>query len=325
MIIMVNVVIEKNDAGQRLDRFMKKYLRRAPLSMIYKMIRKDVKVNGRRAKEDSLLNEGDEVTLYISDEKITELSAPAENRAGCRKQFRTAYEDDNIIAVVKPKGLLTHGDSREKKNTLVNQVCGYLQGKGEYDPSVEKTFSPAPVNRLDRNTTGLILFGKNAESLRLLTAAIRNNVHVRKYYRTIVAGMFDKEMIIRSGLLKNEDRNTVKVTDEDGAKTAVTIVRPVTAKNGFSLVEIELITGRTHQIRVHLSEKGFPLIGDPKYGDPGINRRMNKQFRLSTQLLHAYKLEFSDMPGLLSYLDGKMITAAPPPDFRRIQENLFGR
>ena len=147
---MVNVVIEKNDAGQRLDRFMKKYLRRAPLSMIYKMIRKDVKVNGRRAKEDSLLNEGDEVTLYISDEKIAELSAPAENRAGCRKQFRTAYEDDNIIAVVKPKGLLTHGDSREKKNTLVNQVCGYLQGKGEYDPSVEKTFSPAPANRLGK-------------------------------------------------------------------------------------------------------------------------------------------------------------------------------
>lgn len=325
MIIMVNVVIEKNDAGQRLDRFMKKYLRRAPLSMIYKMIRKDIKVNGKRAKEDHILCEGDEIAMYVSSERLAELSAPAPAKAKSRKQFRTAYEDDNILIAVKPKGLLTHGDSREKKNTLVNQVCGYLQEKGEYDPAAEKTFSPAPVNRLDRNTTGLVLFGKNAESLRLLTAAIRSNKHISKYYRTIVSGSFQQEMIIKSDLIKDENRNTVKSTNEDGGKSAVTIVRPVISDKDFSLVEIELITGRTHQIRVHMAEKGFPLIGDPKYGDPQLNRKISRKYGLSTQLLHAYKLRFTDMPDMLSYLDNKTVTADPPADFRKIQTELFGK
>ncbi len=321
---MVNVVIEKNDAGQRLDRFMKKYLKRAPLSMIYKLIRKDIKVNGRRGKEDTILSEGDELSIYISSEKLAELSAPAKKqKTHSRRQFRIAYEDSNILVAVKPRGLLTHGDSHEKKKTLVNQVCGYLQDKGEFDPSREKTFSPAPVNRLDRNTTGLVIFGKNAESLRVLTAAIRSNRHISKYYLTIVSGCFENQMTIDSDLVKDTRSNTVSLASGTEGKSALTIVRPYEPGRDFSIVEIELVTGRTHQIRVHLSEHGFPLIGDPKYGDPDVNRRVERSFGLTTQLLHAYRLEFSDMPGILSYLDGKTVKADLPPDFRRIQSALF--
>ena len=140
---MVKIQITENDAGQRLDRFLKKYLKRAPLSAIYKIIRKDLKVNGRRAKEDTLLAEGDELTFYLSQENLDEMTRPPKKQKA-RKQFRIAYEDDNIPIAEKPWGLLTHGDSSEKKNTLMNQVCGYLQERGEYDPASEKTFTPSP-------------------------------------------------------------------------------------------------------------------------------------------------------------------------------------
>ncbi|MDO4518567.1 MAG: RluA family pseudouridine synthase, partial [Bacillota bacterium] len=184
---MIKIEISGNDSGQRLDRFLKKYLKRAPLSTIYKTIRKDLKLNGKRAKEDTILNEGDEISLYLSEDRIKKLTAPVKSRKA-KKQFKVAYEDEEVLIVEKPWGLLTHGDSHEKKNTLMNQVCGYLQDKGEYNPSSERTFTPSPVNRLDRNTTGLVIFGKTAEALRQLTKLIRLRDGISKFYITIVAG-----------------------------------------------------------------------------------------------------------------------------------------
>ena len=140
---MIKLTITSNEADQRLDRFLKKYMKRASLSAIYKMIRKDIKVNGKRAKEDTQLKEGDELALYMTEEKLAELTAPIKKKAA-KRQFKIAYEDENVLIVDKPKGLLTHGDAHEKKNTLVNQECGYLQEKGEYDPAKEKTFVPSP-------------------------------------------------------------------------------------------------------------------------------------------------------------------------------------
>ena len=140
---MVDFKITENEAGQRLDRFLRKYMKRAPLSMIYKTIRKDVKVNGKRAHEDTILQEGDQLSLYIPEEKLNDLTRQQTHRR-VKRQFRIAYEDENLLIVEKPSGLLTHGDSREKKNTLANQVCGYLQEKGEFDPSKEKSFVPSP-------------------------------------------------------------------------------------------------------------------------------------------------------------------------------------
>ena len=313
---MIKVEITDNDAGQRLDRFLKKYLKRAPLSAIYKIIRKDLKLNGRRAKEDTVLTAGDELTLYLSDEKMAELTAPVKKRRA-RKQFRIAYEDENVLIVEKPKGLLTHGDSHEKKNTLMNQVCGYLQDTGQYDPAREKSFTPSPVNRLDRNTTGLVIFGKTAEGLRQLTKLIRQRDGVAKYYVTIVAGKFDRPLTIEDSLEKKPEINTVRISTE--GLSAKSIVRPLEiSRNGrFSVVEIELVTGRTHQIRVHLAGKGYPLIGDSKYGvkHPGV----------TTQLLHAYRLEFGNVAEeypALSGLDGLKVKADIPEDFERVWEKI---
>ena len=159
---MIEFRIEKNDAGQRLDRFLRKYLVNASLGQIYKMIRKDVKVDGKRPKEKDILQEGAILKLYISDDELEALKGK-KKRVAAKKQFKIVYEDDNMLIVSKPFGLLTHGDGREKKNHLANQVVDYLISTGKFDPSASSTFTPSPVNRLDRNTTGLVIFGKNAE------------------------------------------------------------------------------------------------------------------------------------------------------------------
>ena len=330
---MVKVEIGSNEAGQRLDRFLRKYLSRAPLSAVYKIIRKDLKVNGKRAKEDVVLKEGDVLSFYMDEERFHELTKPSRVKDTSRKpkrQFNICYEDDHVLIVSKPWGLLTHGDSHEKKNTLMNQVCGYLQDKGEYDPSGEMTFTPSPVNRLDRNTTGLVMFGKTSAGLRELTKLIREREYVSKYYETIVAGRLDREMTIDDSLLKDADRNKVRISDT--GQKAVSIVRPleVSADGKFSLVEVELVTGRTHQIRVHLASKGHPLAGDSKYGTSAAGRRANeklKKYGITTQLLHAGRLCFGDIPEELEALQGlsnKEINAPIPADFARVWEGLKG-
>lgn len=324
---MIKLTITSNEADQRLDRFLKKYMKRASLSAIYKMIRKDIKVNGKRAKEDTQLKEGDELALYMTEEKLAELTAPIKKKAA-KRQFKIAYEDDNVLIVDKPKGLLTHGDAHEKKNTLVNQVCGYLQEKGEYDPAKEKTFVPSPVNRIDRNTTGLVIFGKTAAALRLLTALLRERDHVEKYYMTIVCGKLDEELELDGRLVKDHERNISSVVNPRGGaegdaegKEARTHVKPLITGEKFSLAEARIFTGRTHQIRVHLASAGYPLAGDVKYGTPRMTEYLKKQ-GVSMQLLHAYKLVFKDMPEVLSALEGKVVEAAPPADFVRAKEKL---
>ena len=326
---MIELVVGANDKGQRLDRFLKKYFDAAPLSMIYKMIRKDVKVNGKRAKEQTILAEGDLLKVYISDEDAAAFHR--ERRpAKARKQFRIVYEDEDMLIVSKPFGLLTHGDGKEKKNTLANQVIGYLQEKGEFNPAAEQTFRPAPVNRLDRNTTGLVIFGKTAEATRRLAAQIKDHQEIEKYYLTIVAGQMKEERRIEGWLEKDEESNTMKVMggpgngdlQEDGAlngKSATTIVRPLMSARGYTLVEVQLITGRTHQIRAHLAAEGFPIIGDRKYGQPNVNKSMKEKFNLDAQLLHAYRLVITDRDGHKTEIEDRLT-----PAFMRVKEGLFG-
>ncbi|MDO5491448.1 MAG: RluA family pseudouridine synthase [Bacillota bacterium] len=320
---MVKITIGANEAGQRTDRFLRKYLRQAPLSAVYRIIRRDLKVNGRRVRQETMLREGDELVLYLSGEELDGLTRPAKS-VSVRKQFRVVYEDEAVLIADKPKGLLTHGDQKEKSNTLVNQVCGYLQEKGEHDPAAERTFRPAPVNRLDRNTSGLVIFGKTAEALRLLTALLREKDRIRKFYLTIVCGRLEKERVITDDLVKTEKGNCVHVRKggEEGGKSALTRVRPLRTGKRFTLVEVELITGRTHQIRVHMANLGYPLAADPKYGDPAVNRKL-KQRNLTTQLLHAGRLEFGDMPQELSGLSGKSLAARPPAVFLRAERELI--
>lgn len=320
MVDMVKITIGENEAGQRLDRFLRKYFKRASLSAIYKMIRKDIKLNGRRVKEDTMLSVGDCLTVYISGEKLEELTEEREKQR-VRRSFKIAYEDNNILIADKPAGLLTHGDSHEKKNTLVNQVCGYLQEKGEYVPSQEKTFSPAPINRLDRNTTGLVIFGKNAAAMRSLTKLIRERDVIEKYYMTILCGRLEEPLFLDEHLEKEADRNITRTVGRGEGKEAATYVQPLHTTEDFTLAEVRIFTGRTHQIRVHLAEAGFPLAGDAKYGNQRINDDL-KEMGVTTQLLHAYKLKFGKMPAEYSEIDGRTIEAPLPARFSKVKEAL---
>ena len=262
---MKEILIAENDSNQRLDRFLKKYLKKASLSYIYRIIRKDVKVNGKREKEDYILSKGDTLKLYISDDDIERLTY-RDKRQRAKKQFNVIYEDSNILIVDKPFGLLTHGDQNEKKNHLANQVMDYLIEEGEYVPGMEKSFSPAPANRLDRNTTGLVIFGKNAAALKELNRMIRDRNCIDKYYLTIVKGKIDKEITLKSKMIKDEVKNQIEVLslDSNEGKDMETVIYPVEILKGYTLVKVKIITGRTHQIRAHLSSIGHPIIGGHK-------------------------------------------------------------
>lgn len=363
---MIKITAGRNDAEQRLDRFLRKYLKGATLGNIYKIIRKDVKINGTRAgvKNETVLHEGDEISLYITDDDFARFTGnndcqndKQENAGNAsvdfakkrpRRSFDIIYEDENIIAVEKPYGLLTHGDGHEKKNTLVNQVVDYLIEKGDYVPRVERSFTPAAVNRLDRNTTGIVLFGKNAAALRMLNAMIRSKESVSKYYITVVKGDIDGELRLKGELVKDESRNMVSVSNQaendrrndscggrhsssdallqaaaGRAKQITTIARPLASSNGFTLAEIELITGRTHQIRAHMASAGHPVLGDTKYGDPAVNAGVASAYNLKAQLLHAYRLTINDAAGLLAYLKGKEFKAPLPKTASNICQKMF--
>ena len=335
---MREIVITSNDAGRRLDRFLRKYLPGASLGEIYKMIRKDVKVDGKRAAESYILCEGDTLRLYLSDEVFKKVSGSqrsgraSANARKARRSFSIAYEDDNILIANKPFGLLTHGDSREKKNHLANQVKDYLIETGAYDPRAERVFTPAPVNRLDRNTTGAVLFGKTSKATRELARMIRED-DIRKFYLTIACGVIEKELWLGGTLVKDEAANKVRILDSGDGKAVETIVRPVEVLSfgdglKATLCEVELVTGRSHQIRAHLASIGHPLIGDTKYATrsaAAVNEYVAKQFRLTTQLLHADRIEFLDTVAgseSLGYLATRAFDCELPKRFDTILSGL---
>ena len=320
---MVEIEIGTNEKGQRFDRFLRKYLPKAPLSLIYRICRKDAKVNLKRVKDSYILEEGDVVQLYLSEEEV-EGFRKTEERKAVRKTFRMAYEDEDVLIADKPAGLLTHGDKNEKSDHLSNQVQGYLIAKGEYDPREEKTFVPSPVNRIDRNTSGLVIFAKRYDALKKLNEYIRTREKIRKFYLTIVLGKMDKEVTLKGMIEKNEDRNISRMTDDSG-KVSVTHVKPLKSgrigRNEFTLCEIEIETGRTHQIRVQLAEAGHPLAGDPKYGVPEVNRELLKKFGLGHQLLTAARLEFGEMDDFPK-LSGRKVEAVLPKVFTKIKGSM---
>jgi 23S rRNA pseudouridine955/2504/2580 synthase len=318
------LIIDKNESEQRLDRFLKKYLSRAPQSFIYKMIRKkNIKLNGKRANPETIIEQGDTIQLYLADETIEKFKGK-DQVVKSSLIPKIIYEDDNIILINKPVGILSHSANKDYGNNIVDSMIHYLHVKGEYNPRIERTFTPAICNRLDRNTSGIIIGAKNYEALKMLNASIKKG-SINRYYKTIVKGQLKKDGIIEGYLLKDEELNKVKVLREkkDDSKKIRTRIQSLAISREYSLLEIELITGRTHQIRAHLASIGYPVIGDIKYGDRNVNQYFKVKYGLESQFLHGYKVIFNDLDEPLDYLNGQEFIGKLNDKFGRIEEELF--
>lgn len=325
VIHMKKMIITSNDANQRIDKYLKKVLVNAPSTFIYKMLRKkDVKVNGKKVTERYMLQCNDEVEMFLYEDKFLEFTKPKDIYS-LQQQFTVLYEDANILVVYKPVGLLVHEDHQESINTLTNQVLSYLAKKHEFDTSRESSFIPGPVHRLDRNTSGIVIFGKTLEALQLLNEMIKQRHCIEKRYLTIVQGTICKKQELEGYMVKLPDEARVKFVKKDypGALTMKTIVYPKKHNQKYSLVEVQLVTGRMHQIRIHLASIDHPIIGDQKYGNFTLNKEIKTKCHLSHQLLHAYKIKFVKAIGNLSYLQDQEIVCPLPKEFIKIQEILL--
>lgn len=317
----MKIEIGSNEAGQRLDKFLRKLLKDVPLSAIFKALRKgDIRVNGKKEKEKYSLQQGDEVEVrYIQSKQEKKDKFIKVDPSG----LKITYEDENMLIVEKWPGVLIHPDSNGKEATLTDYVLSYLNEKGAFIPEEEVTFTPASCNRLDRNTSGIVIFGKNFEALKTLNEVIREG-GVKKYYYTLVKGRV-KDGLYKGYILKNEDANISRVFDKkvENSKEISMEVTTVQSNGAYSLLEIDLITGRSHQIRAHLAHLGNPVIGDNKYGDRKLNSFFNNKYGLEYQYLYAYKLVFKGACGKMEYLNNKTIAQALPPVLKKIKQDVF--
>ena len=281
---LVEIEVGPVEAGKRVHRLVRQLLPGVPLSGIYKMIRTGrVKRNGKKAKSEDVVQLGDTIRLYIAEADYEQVSKPVKKFAGVSTDIDVVYEDNEILIVNKPVGLLTHGAEGEYKDTLVNRVLAYLHSRNELQKSV---FTPSPVNRLDRNTSGLVIFSKTGETTRTLAEEIRSH-HVDKWYIALVKGPIRESGEIRTNLTRvNDARTRVSRT----GKESVTKYFPILSRGNTTLVRIQLVSGRTHQIRAHFSHIGHPLVGDVKYGGGSPVKEGNAIH----QWLHAITIQLPD-------------------------------
>lgn len=318
--------INSNEAGQRFDKYLKKLLSGAPGSFVYKMLRKkNITLNGKKADGTEKLNAGDEVKLFFSDEtfeKFTGSTGVSDTYESLRcltsskelEELQVVYEDADVLIINKPSGMLSQ--KAQPSDISANEyILSYLIRNGELTEEMMRTFKPSICNRLDRNTSGLLVAGKTLKGLQDMSDALKERT-VQKYYRCIVKGEVTETVSINGWLFKDEKNNKVTVyakrpeTGVPGELLKIeTEYRPVAVKNGFSELEVHLITGRSHQIRAHLASIGHPIIGDFKYGDKKINERFRREQKIHSQMLHAYRMVFAD---------GREVTAPCGEEFVRV-------
>lgn len=306
---MREIIINKNESNQRLDKFLSKRFKTLPKSLLYKYVRtKYIKVNSKRCEVSTRLNEGDLITLYIRDEFFEDSAEENYDFLKAPNKLVVIYEDENLLLVNKPPGLIVHPDENYHFDSLITRIHHYLYDKKEYDPKEEKAFAPALANRIDRNTGGIVICAKNAEALRVINQKIKDR-ELTKLYLCLVCGQLKRDKgYLKGYLTKDHKKNKVVVTTKPKAdsKEIVTQYKVLKQLGDNSLLEVNLLTGRTHQIRVHMSFIGHPLVGDTKYGYiPKGKNDVNKY-----QALYAFRLVFSftSDSGILNYLRGKTFT-----------------
>lgn len=300
------LTVKKNDSGQRLDKFLSKAVKGLPMSMMYKFIRtKKIKVNRKRTEQNYILCEGDEIQLFIKDEFFDSPEKDTDALFKIAPKLNVLYEDENIMLLNKRPGVLVHEDEGAGDNTLIMHIKAYLTQKGEYNPEEEQSFSPALCNRIDRNTGGIVIAAKNAGSLRAMNERIKNNEITKKYLCLVNGLPQPRAATLKAYLRKDSKNNMVEVREKyfQGAKEIITVYRVLSSYTDSSLLEVELVTGRTHQIRAHMAHIGHSLIGDGKYG---INRN-DRAKGYKYQALYSYKLYFkkTSKNDVLSYLEDK--------------------
>ena len=320
---MKEIRIGENESGQRLDKFLLKYMSRAPKSFIYKMLRKkNITLNGKKAQGNEQLRQGDAVKLFLSDDTIGKFSET--RTAGyAETELDILYEDKHTIFINKPAGMLSQKAAAEDVS-LVEHLIAYLLKTGQISEEALATFRPSVCNRLDRNTSGIVAAGKSLAALQQLSAMFRER-RLKKYYLCLVHGRVTEARRISGFLSKDERTNRVRVqragerrSPQKEEARIETEYRPLRSGDGVTLLEVHLITGKTHQIRAHLAAEGHPIIGDYKYGMRSVNDSFKREYGLSTQLLHSCRLCFPECTGALSELSGREITAPVPDLFRRI-------
>ncbi len=334
-------VVEKNHAGQRLDKFLHKYLPEASNSFIYKMLRKkNITLNQKKADGKEILQINDEIACFFSDETFAKFSGkniagnqstnPVNTKADISEYYkafhklsdeniRVIYEDDNVLILSKPVGVLTQ--KADNKDLSLNEwMIGYLLERGKVKEKDLQLFKPSVCNRLDRNTSGLVLCGISLAGSQKLNELIKNR-SIRKYYRTICIGEIKNPGLLEGGLTKDHKNNKVTIAEE--GEEIITAFTPIQKlKQLYTYLEVELITGKTHQIRAHLASIEHALVGDTKYGRQDVNQYFQKKYKLESQLLHAYRLEFPVMDGELEALSEMVFLAPLPKEFKKILKDL---
>lgn len=317
------ITVDKNEAGQRLDKLLMKQLNKAPKSFIYKMLRKkNITLNGKKAEGSEKTQLNDEIKFFLSEETIENFSEVFHTTT-VDYDFSVIYEDSNILVVNKPAGLLSQKAEKEDIS-LVEHIISYLLTTNQMTKDELQTFKPGICNRLDRNTSGLVAAGKTLLGLQTMSELFRERT-LDKYYLCIVKGTIKEAQRITGYLKKDEKTNKVTITGSftEDSEPIQTEYHPLKYNDKYTLLQVKLITGKTHQIRAHLSSIGHPIAGDSKYGHKVTNLELKKAFRLEHQLLHSYQLVFPKMTGEFEILSGKVLTAEPPDYFTRIQNELL--
>ena len=314
---MREFIINNSENGLTLEKYVFKVLPNAPTSFIYKLFRlKDIKVNGHHQDKKYRLMTDDKVAIYINDAQFDEFQKEKDLEPNLKIKDWIIYEDKNVLFVNKPRGLLVQ-KSAPNDESLDQLVIEYLMATNQYNPNKELAFVPGPAHRLDRNTSGIVAFGKNHDALTMLFDLFKNHDLINKHYLALVVGNLEKDKDIITAPLKKDEKNNKVVVAKDG-KTAQTVYKVIKRYDGYTLVDITLLTGRTHQIRVHMSYINHPVVGDSKYGNFEINKEFKSKYHFANQFLHAYKIGFGDLKEPLTNLSRKEFTAEPREEIAKI-------